>query len=143
MPGSNSCPNVSGEASGAAGANLKTDVHAGVVFELVKPLREPASSRPKPCASSLEKPREYCPFATPGWPSQEEKQSWREISFALGNLTVRPFDSRTEGFSTPLARRRWSSAPSSPNLVKQCAQSSSTVITSCTLRHNISTMLQS
>ena len=133
MPGSNSCPNVSGEASGAAGANLKTDVHAGVVFELVKPLREPASSRPKPCASSLEKPREYCPFATPGWPSQEEKQSWREISFALGNLTVRPFDSRTEGFSTP----------PSPNLVKQCAQSSSTVITSCTLRHNIATMLQS
>ena len=40
----------------------------GGALELVKPAREPASSRPKPCAS-LKKPHESCPLAAPCWPS--------------------------------------------------------------------------
>ena len=41
---------------------------AGGGLGLVKPAREPASSRPKPCAS-LKKLHESCPFAAPCWPS--------------------------------------------------------------------------
>ena len=83
----------------------------------MKPAREPASSRPKPCAS-LKKPHEPCPFAAPCWPSYEVKIPWSCISFSLKNLPVRAFDSRAQGFSTPLARRRSSCPPSSPNLVR-------------------------
>ena len=36
----------------------------GEALSWVKPAREPASSRPKPCAS-LKKPHESCPFAAP------------------------------------------------------------------------------
>ena len=46
--------------------NWNAEVHGGGVLEL-KPAREPAYSRPKPCAS-LEKPHESCPFAAPCWP---------------------------------------------------------------------------
>ena len=46
-----------------------------------------------------------------------QKQTWSEISFSLKNLRVRAFDSRAKGFSTPLARRRSSCPPPSPNLV--------------------------
>ena len=44
--------------------NENTEVHGGGGLELVKPAREPASSRPKPCAS-LKKPHESYPFAAP------------------------------------------------------------------------------
>ena len=54
----------------------------------MEPVREPASSRPKPC-SSLKKPHGCCPFAAPCWPSQEENRPWSEISFSLRNLPVR------------------------------------------------------
>ena len=40
--------------------NRNTEVHGGGGLELVKPAREPASSRPKPCAF-LKKPHESCP----------------------------------------------------------------------------------
>ena len=83
----------------------------------MNPAREPASSRPKPCAS-LKKPHESCPFAAPCRPSQEENKPWSEISFFLRNLPVHAFDSRAQGFSTPLARRRSSCPPPSPNLVR-------------------------
>ena len=43
--------------------NGNTEVHCGGGLELVKPAREPASNRPKPCAL-LKKPYESCP-----WPS--------------------------------------------------------------------------
>ena len=56
----------------------------------MKPAREPASSRPKPCAS-LKKADESCPFAAPCWPSQVENRPWSEISFSLKNLPVRAF----------------------------------------------------
>ena len=38
-----------------------TEVHVGGGLELVKPAREPASRRPKPCAF-LKKPHESCPY---------------------------------------------------------------------------------
>ena len=82
----------------------------------MKPAREPASSRPKPCAS-LKKPHECCPFAAPCRPSEEENRPWSEISFFLRNVPVRAFDSRAQGFSTLLAHRRSSCPPSSPNLM--------------------------
>ena len=37
----------------------------------MKPAREPASSRPKPCAS-LKKPHESCPFAAPCGPRRKK-----------------------------------------------------------------------
>ena len=83
----------------------------------MKPAREPISSRPKPCAS-LKTPHESCPFAAPCSPSQEEKRPWSDIRFSLRNLPVHAFDSRAQRFSTPLARRRSSCPPPSPNLVR-------------------------
>ena len=83
----------------------------------MKPAREPASSHPMQCVS-LNKSRESCPFAAPCWPSQDEKRPWSYISFSLRNLPVRAFDSRAHGFSPPLAHRRSSCPPPSPNLVR-------------------------
>ena len=54
----------------------------------MKPARESASSRPKPCAS-LKKPHGSCSFAAPCWPSQEENRQWSEINFSLINPPVR------------------------------------------------------
>ena len=49
--------------------NRIIEVHRGEGLELVvKPAREPASGRPKPCASQ-NKPYESCLFAVPRWPS--------------------------------------------------------------------------
>ena len=83
----------------------------------MKPARKPASSRSKPCAS-LKKRHESFPFAAPCSPSQKEKRPWSDISFSLRNLPVCVFVSRAQGFSTPLARRRSSCPPPSPNLVR-------------------------
>ena len=82
----------------------------------MKPAREPASSRPKPCAS-LKKPRESCPLAAPCGPGSRKKIDRGQISFSLRNLPVRAFDSRAQGFSPPLARQRSICPPPSPNLV--------------------------
>ena len=38
----------------------------------MRPAREPASSRPKPCAS-LQKPHESCPFAAPCGPRRKKQ----------------------------------------------------------------------
>ena len=43
---------------------------------------------------------------------------WSDISFSLRNLPVRACGSRAQGFSRPLARRRSSCRPPSPNLVR-------------------------
>ena len=85
---------------------------------MVKPAREPASSRPKPCAS-LKKPHECCLFAAPCGPRRKKNdRAWSDISFSLRNLPVQTCDSRAQGFSPPLARRRSSCPPPSPNLVR-------------------------
>ena len=82
----------------------------------MKPAREPASSRPKPCAS-LKKPHESCPFAAPCGPRRKKNDRGQRSAFPQ-NLPVRAFDSRAQGFSPPLARQRSSCPPPSPNLVR-------------------------
>ena len=57
-----------------------TNVHGGGGLELVKPVHEPVSSRPKPCAP-LKKPHESCPFATPCCPLKDKNRQWSEINF--------------------------------------------------------------
>ena len=44
---------------------IPSEVFDGGGLELVKPAREPASSRPKSCVSLKKKPHESCPFADP------------------------------------------------------------------------------
>ena len=97
-----------------------TEVHGGSRgLELVEPASKPASSRPKPCAS-LKKPHESCPFAAPCGPRRKKNDDrpWSDISFSIRNLPVQVCDSRAQGFSPPLARRRSSCPPPSPHLVR-------------------------
>ena len=54
---------------------------------MVKPAREPASSRPKPCASLKKKPHESCPFAAPCGP--RGKKNERDQTSALPSETSR------------------------------------------------------
>ena len=82
----------------------------------MKPAREPASSRPRPCAS-VKKPHESCPFAPTCGP-RRKKMTVIRINFFLRNLPVQACDSRSQGFSPPLARRRSSCPPPSPNLMR-------------------------
>ena len=60
--------------------NRKTEVHGGGGLELVKPAREPAFSRPKPCAS-LKKPHESCPFAAPCGPRRKKNDRGQRSAF--------------------------------------------------------------
>ena len=46
----------------------------------MKPAREPASSRPKPCAS-LKKPHESCPFAAPCGPRRKKNDRGQTSAF--------------------------------------------------------------
>ena len=81
-----------------------------------KPAHEPAFNRPKPCAS-LKKPHESCPYAVLV-ALLGKKMTVVSISFfSLRNLPVQACDSCAQGFSPPLARRRSSFPPPSPNLV--------------------------
>ena len=66
----------------------------------------------------LEKAPRILPVRRSLRPSQKEKRPWSDINFSLVNLPVRAFDSREQGFSTPLARQRSSCPPPSPNLVR-------------------------
>ena len=59
--------------------NWNTEGHGGVL-ELVKPAREPASSRPKPCAP-LKKPHESCPFAAPCGPRRKKNGRGQRSAF--------------------------------------------------------------
>ena len=54
----------------------------------MQPAREPASSRPKPCAF-LKRAYKACPFAAPCSPSIGVNRPWSEISFSLRNFPVR------------------------------------------------------
>ena len=60
--------------------NGNTEVHGGGGLELAKPAREPASSRPKPCAS-LKKPHGSCPFAAPCGPLRKKKYRGQTSAF--------------------------------------------------------------
>ena len=69
--------------------------------ELVKPAREPASSRPKPCAS-LKKPHESCPFAAPSGPHSRKKND-------RGHRSA--FPSETSRFALSILAHRGSALP--------------------------------
>ena len=82
----------------------------------MKPAREPASSRPKPCAF-LKKPHESCPFAAPCGPRRKKNDRGQRSAFP-SETSLQACDSRAQGFSPPLARQRSSCPPPSPNLVR-------------------------
>ena len=82
----------------------------------MKPGREPASSRPKPCESLTNAPRSL-PVRRSLMALVRRKQTLARGQFSPRNLPVRAFDSRTQGFSTPLARERSSFPPPSSNLL--------------------------
>ena len=80
----------------------------------MKPAREPASGRPKPCAS-LENAPEILPARRSLLALVGKKQT--AVSFPPQNVPARAFGSRAQGFYTPLARRRSSYPPPSSNLM--------------------------
>ena len=69
-------------------------------LELVKPAREPASSRPKPCAS-LKKPHESCPFAAPCGPRRKKNDRGQGSAFP----------SETSRFALSILAHRGSALP--------------------------------
>ena len=66
----------------------------------MKPAREPASSRPKPCAS-LKKPHESCPFAAPCGPRRKKND--------LGQISASP--SEISRFKPVILAHRGSALP--------------------------------
>ena len=95
--------------------NYNTEIHGGGGLDLVKPAREPASSRPKLCVSGENAPeilpvgRSLLALAGRIRPCQR--------SYFSSETPVRAFDSRAQGFNILLARRRSSFPLSSQNLV--------------------------
>ena len=77
-----------------------TEVHGGGGLELVKPAREPASIRPKPCAS-LKKPHESCPFAAPCGPRKKKNDRGQRSAFP----------SETSRFALSILAHRGSALP--------------------------------
>ena len=94
-----------------------TEVHGGGGLELVKTAREPASSRPKPCASP-KKSHESCPFAAPCGPRRKKNDRDRTSAFPSETSRFKPVILAHRGSAPPLARRRSSFPPPSPNLVR-------------------------
>ena len=77
------------------------EVHGGGGgLELVKPEREPASSRPKPCAS-LKKLHESCPFAAPCGPRRKKNDRGQTSAFP----------SETSRFKSVILAHRGSALP--------------------------------
>ena len=72
----------------------------GGSLELVKPAREPASSRPKPC-TSLKKPHESCPFAAPCGPRRKKNDHGQRSAFP----------SETSRFALSILAHRGSALP--------------------------------
>ena len=60
--------------------NRNTEVYGGGDLELVKLVREPASSRPKHCAS-LKKSHESCPFSAPCGPRRKKNDRDQRSAF--------------------------------------------------------------
>ena len=69
--------------------NWNTEVHGGGGLELVKPAHEPASSRPKPCAS-LKKLHKSCPFAAPCGPRRKKNYRRQTSAFPSGTSRFTP-----------------------------------------------------
>ena len=83
----------------------------------MKPAREPASSRPKPCAS-LKKPHESCPFAAPCGPRRKKNDRDQRSAFPSETFRFKPVILAHRGSALLCARRRSSCPPPSPNLVR-------------------------
>ena len=83
----------------------------------MKPAREPASSRLTPCAS-LKTPHESCPFAAPCGPRRKKIDCGQRSAIPSETSRFTPLILAHIGFSPPLARRRSSFPPPSPNLVR-------------------------
>ena len=78
----------------------------------MKPVREPASNRPKPCVS-LKKAHESCPVTAPCGPCMKKNNRGQTLAFPSDTSWFTP-----SGFNPPLARRRSSFPPPSSNLVR-------------------------
>ena len=74
----------------------------------MKPAREPASSRPKPCAS-LKKPHESCPFAAPCGPRRKKNDDRGQTS---------AFPSETSRFKPVILAHRGSALPSGSSTIE-------------------------
>ena len=83
----------------------------------MRPAREPASSRPKQCAS-LKKPHESCPFAAPRRPRRKKNDRGQRSAFPSETSRFALSILVHKGFSPPLARQRSNCPPPSPNLVR-------------------------
>ena len=77
-----------------------TEVHNGGGLKLVKPTREPASRRPKPCAS-LKKPHQSFPFDAPCGPCRKKNGRGRTSAFPLETSRFLPFILAHRGSALP------------------------------------------
>ena len=66
----------------------------------MKPAREPASSRPKPCAS-LKKPQESCPFAAPCGPRRKKNDRGQRSAFPSETSRFKPVILAHRGSALP------------------------------------------
>ena len=66
----------------------------------MKPAREPASSRPKPCAS-LKKPHESCPFAAPCGHRRKKKDRGQKLAFPSETSRFAPLILAHRGSALP------------------------------------------
>ena len=66
----------------------------------MKPAREPASSRPKACAS-LEKPHESCPFAAPCGPRRKKNDRGQTSAFPSETSRFKPVILAHRGSAPP------------------------------------------
>ena len=80
--------------------NKNTEVHGGGGLELVEPAREPASSRPKSCAS-LKKPHESCPFAAPCGPRRKKNYLCQRSAFPSETSRFKPVILAHRGSALP------------------------------------------
>ena len=69
-------------------------------LELVEPVRKPASSRPKPCAS-LKKPHEACPFAAPCGPRRKKNDRGQISAFPSETSRFKPVILTHKGSALP------------------------------------------
>ena len=76
------------------------EAHGGGDLELVKPAREPASSRPEPCAS-LKKPHESCPFAAPCGPRRKKNDRGQKSAFPSESSRFTPLILAPRGSALP------------------------------------------
>ena len=66
----------------------------------MKPAREPASSRPKPCAF-LKKPHESCPFAAPCGPRRKKNDRGQRSAFPSETSRLKPVILAHRGSALP------------------------------------------